>query len=114
MEGNQDTEAPKPKTNGRRQHWSALELEEWKKKTGEAFDELAHLDDVKRFEKEHGIEQTPKPKNEYERLVRLDDDLDKAVRVREGEVAAHGQEPLGFGPPVDVSPKPPEPKPPET
>jgi hypothetical protein len=88
----------KPNTNGAG-HWSAFEVGEWRKKIGEAFDQLAHLDDVKRFEKEHDIEQRPKP-NGFDRLTRLGDDLEKAVRVKEEE-AEFGQEPTGFGPSVD-------------
>lgn len=80
-------------------HWSSIEIAEWRKKIGEAFDQMAHLGDVARFEKEHGVEQHPKP-NGMDRLTRLGDDLGKTVKVEEEE-AEFGEEPMGYGPSVE-------------
>lgn len=88
----------KPRLNGRG-HWSAVEIAEWRKKIGETFDQMAHLGDAAKFEKEHGVQQYPKP-NGFDRLTRLGDDLGKTVRVEEEE-AEFGQEPMGYGPSLE-------------
>lgn len=92
----------KPKANGRG-HWSAIEIQEWRKKIGEAFDQMAHLGDVARFEKEHDVEQHPKP-NGFQRLTNLGKNLEKDVRV-EAEEEVLGEEPLGYGPEVNIEPE---------
>lgn len=94
----------KPRVN-RHGSWSAFEIQEWRKKIGEAFDQMAHLGDAARFEKEHGVEQHPKP-NGFERIARLGEDLEKDVVVRAEEVEA-GRNASGFGPALTTQPKTP-------
>lgn len=114
MEGNSSTDKEGNKGPARpfrgRGSWrmTPMEIKEAIEDTHRILDQQAlSVGAARRFERKHGVEQKPKLDG-LDRLGRLGDDLDKAIRVGEGELGA-GQESTGFRPPVSPLPKSPEP-----